>query len=24
VSLIQSYVFTLLVCSYIKDAIELH
>ena len=24
VSLIQSYVFTLLVCSYIKDAIDLH
>lgn len=24
VSLIQSYVFTLLVCSCIKDAIELH
>src|ERR1700680_2766970 len=24
VSLIQSYVFTLLVCSYIKDSIELH
>ena len=24
VSFIQSYVFTLLVCSYIKDAIELH
>ncbi len=24
VSLIQAFVFTLLVCSYLKDAIELH
>jgi F-type H+-transporting ATPase subunit a len=24
VSLIQAYVFTILTCSYLKDAIELH
>ena len=24
VSIIQAYVFTILTCSYIKDAIELH